>query len=212
LDSLIARARSQFAKIRENDTANALRGLFLGMLFFEIKNEAGQGNFMRVADTRMPEICRSVRNDMMALARIFTDEEKIALPPQFAIPDAQTALQLTGDAVTEEIVRAAVKFIGDLSLHALMAKWEVRDKKLLGGARPGAEKDTRTEEEKLTELREKVRLELGAWLASGRQLLITENCCQYLSGAEEIEAFHGQLLDLKAEFTSAIKPLLKGHR
>jgi hypothetical protein len=206
LDSLIERARSQFAKIRENDKVNSLRALFLGLLFFEIKTEAGRGNFMRIADTRMPEICRSVRNDMMALAMFFIHESKVALPPRFAIPDAQTALELTGDAVTEKIVREAVKFVGSCSIHDLMVKYNIREKKPLGGARSrGADGPIDIDPERL---HAQAREEVSAAVESLRHLLLIENICVRLT-PEETRAVDASLDGMLTTWRRGLGKLLK---
>ena len=127
LDSLFAKANEQYAAIKQGDRTTALRALFLGLVFWQIKNECPHGQFMKLANERMPSIPRQTRQDYMKLSMVYVDRTKLALPGHFEIPDAQIALSLgDGNGTEREMVTKAVSFIGDLSLHELMIKHGIR--------------------------------------------------------------------------------------
>ena len=139
----------------------------------------------------------------MRLWGTFVRKSHVALPSALAIPDAQLALTLGAEGPDAPITNAAVKFIGDLSLHALMTKWGIREKGKLGGARDAADDGPIDPEALAAQARE----ELSAWHESGRQLLLTENVCSRLS-ADEIRTFDGALDSMLAQWRRGLKDLL----
>jgi hypothetical protein len=127
LDALFAKANAQYAAIKQGDRAVTLRAIFLGILFWQIKNECPKGEFMKLATERMPEVARQTRQDYMKLAIVFVEKTKLALPSHFDIPDAQLALSIEDSAGSKhEMVTKAFSFIGDLTLTELMIKHGIR--------------------------------------------------------------------------------------
>lgn len=125
LDTLIDKAIQQHLLIKQGERDGALRAIFLGLLFWQIKNECPHGKFMKLASDRMPEIPTRTRSDYMSLARVFVEKSRVALPERFDIPDAQLALGGLDEAKAE-IVEKAMGFIGELSIHELMIKHDIR--------------------------------------------------------------------------------------
>lgn len=205
LETKVTRANEQYAKLGASDRENALRGLFLGGLFAQIKDEAGHGNFLPLAKARMPDIPQQRRNELMRLWGVFVKETETAVPAGLAIPDAQLALQL-GKETDDEIVRAALSFVGDLSLFALMIEHDVREKKKLGGARTkGAARDAQIDAEQLRILK---RDEASEVLARARALYVEENLFQHLS-VDESRAVLAGLEALVTEVRDALRPVFK---
>ncbi len=127
LDSLIAKANEQYAAIKNGDRATTLRALFLGLLFYQIKNEAVHGTFEKIAAEKLSSIPARTRRDYMKLAITYVEKTKLALPERIEIPDAQIALALDDASSSDrEMVTKAVSFIGELSLHELMIKHGIR--------------------------------------------------------------------------------------
>jgi hypothetical protein len=127
LDALFAKANAQYAAIKQGDRAVTLRAIFLGILFWQIKNECPKGEFMKLASERMPEIARQTRQDYMKLAIVFVEKTRLALPSHFEIPDAQLALSIEDSAGSKhEMVTKAFNFIGTLTLTELMIKHGIR--------------------------------------------------------------------------------------
>jgi hypothetical protein len=200
----------QISLIRTMERESALRALLVGLALHRIKAGLYHGEFMPWLKGHVDGVGYRSCNYYMRLATAFVEATHLTKPELLALPADQTEFAIEpADAAARRFMDKAAKFVGDCSLNELLAREHVKDHKPLGGARP-AKKDTRTEEEKLAELREIKRAELASWITTGRQLLIDENVCQFLP-REEIEAIHGQLLDLKTEFTKAIQPLLKKH-
>ncbi len=206
-DALIENARAMYARLASGIHENALRGLFLGWLFIQIRDEVGHGNFLRVAKERLPEIPVRTRSELIKLFKEFQEETGVALPAGASVPDAQLALQLGRDAAEAEVVNAAIKFVGSKSLHALMVEYEVREKPKLGGKRVTKKPApaTITDAEQLAL---QTREELGSWIERGRQLLLRENVCQHLP-AEQIRAFADSLNALRTDWRSKLGDLLK---
>lgn len=127
LDLLITKANEQYAAIKSGDRATAMRAIFLGLVFWQIKNECPHGAFMKLASDRLAEIPQRTRQDYMKLALTYVEKTKLALPERLNIPDAQLALSLDDATGTEkEMVTRALVFIGELSLHELMIKHGIR--------------------------------------------------------------------------------------
>ena len=211
---LQAVAIEQLAAIPRMEREAALRAILAGLTLHRIKAALPHGTWMpwvkQIPTTggNLPGLSQC--QYYMRLATAFVESAKVTAPELRTLPGDKIELALEpADAAARRFMEKAAKFVGDCSLNELLAREHVKDYKPLGGARP-SKKDHRTEEEKLAELREIKRAELASWITTGRQLLIDENVCQFLP-REEIEAIHGQLLDLKTEFTKAIQPLLKKH-
>lgn len=210
LADLCNRAQNQFATVCAADRENAIRGLFLGLLFWQIKNESGHGNFERTAKERLSEIPKRTRVELMKLTRHFVESARIALPEQLAIPDAQTALQLGDGTAASDLVAGAVKFVGDLSLHQLMVKWEVRDKKKLGGKRETVSDDDPAEAPDPEALFFQSRDEISGAISRIEGLILKENRLQHLLGHDDdIRGVVAGLRSLADQVEAAAKPLLK---
>ncbi len=205
LTEQLARAREQFAKLKDNDKENALRGVFLGGLFWQIKEAAGHGNFERVASAQMAEIPKRTRVELMRLWKAFTGGIKLLNGKPIEIPDAQLALAKPEGPVIE----AALKFVGDLSLHALMIEHGVRDTKKLGGARTkGAGGETQALDAEQLYLF--ARDEIGGILTAAEQLFLKDNKLLHLSGhPEEIRGVVEGFRSLADKLKKAAKDMLK---
>lgn len=207
LAETITRAREQFAKLRDSDKENALRGIFLGGLFTQLKQAAGHGNFERIAKDQMAEIPKRTRVELMRLWAAFVREAKVALPKELAIPDAQLALSLGGgEGPAAEVTAAALRFVGDLSLHALLVEHEVRDKKKLGGAREGA--DAKPGPVDPEQLAAHAKAELTDAVETLRQLLLTDNVSTVLS-KEEIRAVDQSIHGIHTQWRRHVRDALK---
>lgn len=210
LDGNIERARQQWEKLCDSDKENALRGLFLGGLFDQIKAAAGHGNFLRLANERMPEIPQPRRNELMRLWHAFLGSTKRALPAGQEVPDAQLALQ--PNTPRNNVVRAAIKFVGTASLYDLMVEWEVRDKKPLGGARTARATALATalDAEQLSLF---AMEEIGGGLETLKRMLITENLLQHIVVSQDHRpaalAVLEELRSLTQQVEAALKPFAK---
>ncbi len=207
LESKVQRANEQFAKIGSTDRENALRGVFLGGLFEQIKGEAGHGTFLKLARERMPEIPQERRNELMRLWGVFVRETKVAVPKQLAIPDAQLALALDAKATQDELVGAALNFVGEQSLHALMVEKDVIGTKALGGKRTkgGNDKPAAPTAE---ELERQAKADISLAVEGLRAVLITDNMCRHLE-AKDIRSLDTELNGLVARWRRAVKSALK---
>lgn len=182
LETKVQRASEQFAKLDATDKENALRGVFLGGLFTQIKDEAGHGNFLPLAKARMPAIPQERRNELMRLWEAFVKKTKVALPAAMAIPDAQLALALPGGDDGNEVAKAALNFVGDMSLDALMREHDVRGKKKLGGKRTATAKKEKPPTEE--QLAAQAKGEISLVVEGLRTVLITDNLTVRLDDGE----------------------------
>jgi len=209
LDTLQRAAITQIALVRRMESESALRAILVGMALMRVKHSLAHGEFMPWLKKNLDATAHRQANYYMRLGLVFLEKTKATKPEVLALPGDQAELSLDNiEGPARRLMEKMTKFVGDKSLNELLSEHAIKDGKALGGARKGGKEDKRSEEEKLAEVREFKLAELNAWLASGEQLLIAENVCQFLS-AKEIERFHGQLLDLKTNFTKAIQPLLK---
>jgi hypothetical protein len=209
LDLLIDRANQQYAEIKRGDQSNSLRGIFLGLLFWQIKNEAGHGKFMAVATERMPDIGQTTRSHYMKLAAVFVEKSRLALPERMNIPDAQLALHL-GDAsgIEQEMVRKAIDFVGQLSLHELMIKYEIRAVGLAGKLRDEADAENDVPlppDEELRRRREQIFGETAEHVMRLHKTLTTADELQYLESSQ-LEMIDNQLIEIRAAIAIARKP------
>lgn len=208
LEQLCARANEQYAAIRDSDRSNSLRGVFLGVLFWQIKNECGHGQFMKIASERMRDIPVRTRNELMKLALTFVERTKLALPERFNIPDAQLALTLDDARGTEkEMVTRALSFIGELSLHELMIKHGIRAvglKKDLTEEASEADDSNLPVEEQIRRRREQLfggSIEHLNFLH--KTLTVTENLT--LLDNTQLEAIETKLVELRAAIVAVRK-------
>jgi hypothetical protein len=209
LKAKIATALKQFARLRDSNKENALRGLFLGGLLWQIKEEAGHGNFLRLATERLADIPKTTRNELMRLWLVFRDQAQLDAA-KLTIPDPQRALAKSG-AAQEAVVKAALAFVGELSLHALMVEHDVREQPKLGGRRQGGAGGAGTKPQDAEQLYLFSRDEIGAVITHAEKLLLKENKLQHLAGhPEEIAGVVKGLRDLADQVEAAAKPLLKG--
>jgi hypothetical protein len=209
LKARIASVRKQFAKMRLNDRENALRGLFLGGLLWQIKDDAGHGNFLRLIKEQMPEVPQQRCNELMRLWLVFRDQAQLDAA-KLTIPDPQRALAKSG-AAHEAIVKAALAFVGDLSLHALMVEHDVREQPKLGGRRQGGAGGAGTKPQDAEQLYLFSRDEIGAAITHAEKILLKENKLQHLAGhPEEVAGVVKGLRDLADQVEAAAKPLMKG--
>lgn len=207
LTDLLTRAREQFARLKDSDKENALRGVFLGGLFFQIKDAAGHGNFERLATEKMPDIPKRTRAELMRLWLVFAKQAKLGEAKAVELPDAQLAL--AGKAADAKVVKAALKFVGELSLHALMTEHGVREAKKLGGARKAGD-DGEGEQLDAEQLYLFKRDEIGGVLQQAKQLLVDDNALQHLAGhPEEIAGVVAGLRELADKVEAAARPLIK---
>lgn len=208
ISKLQAVAIQQIAMIKTMERDAALRALLVGLTLHRIKGGLKHGEFTPWIKKHLDGAGYRQGNYYMRLATAFVDCMNVTKPEILAFPGDQKELALElADATARKFMQKAANFVGERSLNELLDHLHIKDRNPLGGARP-AKKDNRSEEAKLAELREVKRAELASWITTGRALLIDENVCQFLPRGE-IEAIHGQLLDLKTEFTKAIQPLLR---
>ena len=207
LETKVVRAREQFAKLDATDKENALRGVFLGGLFEEIKQEAGHGNFLALAKARLPDIPQERRNEMMRLWGVFVRETKVALPAAMAIPDAQMALALPGGDAGDEITKAALAFVGDFSLHALMQEHGVFATKKLGGKRTRAGGTAKPKPPTAEELAAGARRDISAAVEQLRQALVKDNLCRHLPDPE-VRALNQNIEALLTKWRRGVKAAL----
>jgi hypothetical protein len=154
----------------------------------------------------MPEIPKRTRCEIMRIWNIFLKKSGVAVPADMAIAETQLALALRDEGPAREITTAAVKFIGDLSLHALMAKWGVRDKTLLGGARSRGDREPLDIDPE--RLHAHAREEISAAVESLRHLLLIENICVRLT-PEEVRAIDVSLDVMLTTWRRGLGKLLK---
>lgn len=173
------------SRLREEE---ALRGLLVGLTLWRIKTSLPYGEFGAWLRSNSVGFGERYLQYMMKLAGVFVAKAKIAPPDLLALPGAQTELALDGlEAPQRRFVEKAVKFVGKHSLHELLFAHGIREVKALGGRR---EKGEAAAPAVITaeKLQHHALAELSAALEGLRQLLLTDNVCQYLE-EPQVRAF-----------------------
>lgn len=187
----------------------ALRGLLVGMTLLRIKASLPHGQFTPWIKGNLAWSERYCRY-MMQLGLVFVEKTKAKKPEILALPGEQVELALDGmEGAQRQIFAKAQKFVGDLSLTELFEKHGLKEVKKLGGKRTAAD-DGEDAKEPVTpeQLTARAREDLAEWIATGRQLLLTDNVCQHLAPAD-IRSLDDGLKALCAEWRAAMKKTLK---
>lgn len=209
LDALFQRAAEQHALIKRDDRATTLRALFLGLLLYQIKNECEHGQFMKMATERLSDLPQRTRQDYMKLAYVYVEKTKLALPERLTIPDAQMALQMDGAAGTErEMIDKAMSFIGELSLHELMIKYDIRAVGLKGKLSDEADAESDAPlppDEELRRRREQLFGECAEHVMSLHKTLTTAEELMLLDPTQ-LDSIDSQLIEMRAAIAAVRKP------
>lgn len=159
-DPKFAVEKSQLAKLQESAIAqlsavqqletNAAKGAVLsGITLLRVKASMPHGHFRKwtaqakwnAGSILTPGSRQRVASYYMALARTFLARAKVQKPALLALPGDQTALDLGDSHPARDLMVKLEKFVGDCSLGELLAKYDIKAKKALGGARKAGEKE-----------------------------------------------------------------------
>jgi len=185
----------------------AAHAILAGMTLHRVKASLPHGQFMPWL-AQIPttggnlKVSQAQANYYMKLATVFVGKAKVTAPDVLALPGDQTQLLLEGgEGEARAFFGKLSKFVGTKSLNELLSEHEIKGGKKLGGAREATDDNPPppalpTPEE----LAAQAKTELADWVEQGRQLLITDNVCSRLAGA-----------DVRA-FASALDSMLKHWR
>jgi len=186
----------------------ALRGLLVGAALLRIKASIGHGNFMPWVKANVTTIGQRWVNYLMRLALVFFAKSRVLKSELLALPGDQLNLAIEGkEGMQRQMVEKAVKFVGDLSIAELLEKHGIKDTKKLGGARDKKEGDEAPATIDPEQLAANARAALSDVHETLRQLLLTDNVCQYLSKTE-IRDFDKSLGALLGRWRSSLRATL----
>ncbi len=213
LELLKQTAVNGFQQMRRLRHEEALRGLLVGMALHRIKASLPTGHFGKWTKANLEGIGERYVNYLMRLALVFIDKGKVSKPELLALPGDQTELAIDGmEGAQRRFAEKAVKFVGDLSLHELLIKHNIKSvgvKTELTARNQGDEGEPATAPTP-EELYHQSRDEIGLLIERGETLFLKENRLQYLAGhPEEVAGVVKGLRDLADKVEHAAKPLLK---
>jgi hypothetical protein len=200
----------QHELILHETSTTALRALFIGVALHRIKESLPYGAFGPWVQETFKGTSRRTISYYMSAAIVFIGELKVTQKELAIAPSEKFELSLDSrDREVKRFVTKARKFIGDLSFSELLAKYGIKEKAALGGARTksGATKHTALDAEQLYLF---ARDEIGGVIQRAEELLLKENQLQYLaSHPEEIRGVIYALNTLAEKVESAAKDFLK---
>jgi hypothetical protein len=204
----------QFRSIPRLEREAAARAVLAGLALHRVKMSM-PGEFSRWIAQMLPKVtswtpatAKKNASFYMRLAATFVERAKVSKPDLLALPGDQTTLALdVGEGAARVFFDKLGKFVGDCSLNELLAKYGIKDAKALGGARTGSDGNGKTVEIDPEQLAANARAELSDLHETARQLLLTDNVCQYLS-KEEQRAFDKSITGLLARWRSSLRATL----
>lgn len=188
----------------------AAHAILAGMTLHRVKASLPHGswepwvNQIGTSGADLKKVSLTQVKHYMRLATVFIGKAKVTAPDVLALPGDQTQLLLEGgEGEARAFFGKLSKFVGTKSLNELLSEHQIKGAKKLGGKREAAESDEPTDTPPVPtaeELAAQTRTELAEWIEHGRQLLIHDNVCSRLAGA-----------DVRA-FASALDSMLKHWR
>ena len=201
-------AVAQLQAVPQMERQAAAHAILAGMTLHRVKASLPHGEFgkwtaqISTGGGNLPKLGHSQLAHYMKLATVFVGKAKVTAPDVLALPGDQTQLALEGgEGEARNFFGKLSKFVGTKSLNELLGEHGIKGTKKLGGARATTDDNppppaVPTAEE----LAAQAKTELADWMEQGRQLLITDNVCSRLAGA-----------DVRA-FASALDSMLKHWR
>lgn len=186
----------------------AAHAILAGMTLHRVKASLPHGQFMpwvdqiRTTGANLKGVDQRQVNYYMKLATVFIGKAKVTAPDVLALPGDQTQLLLEGgEGEARAFFGKLSKFVGTKSLNELLSEHEIKGSKKLGGKRESEESEEPDTAPVPTpeELAAQAKTELADWMEQGRQLLITDNVCSRLSGAD-VRAFASALNSMLAHW------------
>lgn len=199
----------QHELILHETTTTAMRALFIGVALHRIKGSMPYGAFGPWIATNFRGTSRRTVSYYMSAALVFIGELKLSQRELLISPDDTAELSLeSSDAAIKAFVAKAKKFIGDMSFSELLAKYGIKERTQLGGARTAAKAPPAAPDAEQLYLF--ARDEIGSALQRAEDLLIKENRLQHLAGhPDEVRGVVEGLRELADRVEKAAKPLLK---
>jgi hypothetical protein len=205
LTKLQAATVEQFRIIGRMRGEEAIRSLLAGLMLHRIKASLPYGEFGKWTKQHLQQFGDRWVNYLMRLALVFVENCKITKPLMLAMPGDQTELQLDGmQGQQRAFYERAMKFVGRLSISELLDKHGIKQAKKLGGARSAGQQKGEAAPIDPEQLAAHARTEISEAIELLRQLLLTDNVCQYLS-AEEISAADESLHTILKRWRAALK-------
>lgn len=217
LNNLQKSAIAQLAAVQTLETNAAKGAVLAGITLYRVKASMPHGHFRKwVAEAKWTRgsilgaaYKQRIASYYMALSRTFLEKSKVQKPALLALPGDQTALELGDNHPARDLLTKLDKFVGDSSLSELLAKYDIKTKKDLGGAREAGE----TEETAVLdpeEMEQQATDEIGTALLH-LESLIEEGTLQHIRDRNTLRGVQESVTKIARTVTATVKAHSKDH-